>query len=150
MALNLKVPKILSIISSVLLLLGLLLGLVVFSQADSPEVKDLISEFYSTDPTIQANLEAEDLTFEEFQTGFISTMKGFISISLIATGIALLLNVIGVFIMKKAPRAAAVMFIIIGVLSILTVVIPALLITAGIMIFVKRSKHLNNENTIQA
>ncbi len=145
MTLNLKVPKILSIISGVLFLLGALVVLIIFLQIDNPALKDFLHDAYSNDPVIAEELAKNDLeiTMDEFIDEMLNLAQGFMGFILTSSILLTVINFVGVFLINKFPRVAATLFIILGVLSLFSVILPALLLTAGIMILVKRSRQLN-------
>ena len=151
MGLNLKMPKILGIVSLVLLVIGFILSLVIYTQIDNVDLfRDSLIEAYNSDPIYQENLGLTNAdTPEGFADGMISTWKNLLLIPVIGAVLSIAATLFSTIAMNKLPRTGAVLFIIVGVANLFTVIIPILLITGGIMILNRWSKY-NKEAGIPA
>jgi hypothetical protein len=152
MSLNLRAPKILGIIAFVLLLIGFLLSIVLYTQIDKLDIlRDAMIDTYNSDPNVQEGigLTNEPVTAEEFADEIIAYTKNFLLLPVISSLIACAAILFGIIWMNRFPRTSGVLFIIVGVVSLLSIVIPVLLITAGIMILSRSSKY-NKETGIPA
>lgn len=151
MGLNLKVPKILGIVSLVLLVIGFILSLLIYTQIDNVDLfRDSLIEAYNSDPIYQENLGLTNAdTPEGFADGMISTWKNLLLIPVIGAVLSIAAILFSTIAMNKLPRTSAVLFIIVGVANLFTVIIPILLITGGIMILNRWSKY-NKEAGIPA
>lgn len=151
MGLNLRAPKILGIVSLVLLVIGFILSLLIYTQIDKVDLfRDSLIEAYNSDPIYQENLGLTNAdTPEGFADGMISTWKNLLLIPVIGAVLSIAATLFSAIAMNKLPRTSAVLFIIVGVANLFTVIIPILLITGGIMILNRWSKY-NKEAGIPA
>ncbi|MCM3029014.1 MULTISPECIES: DUF4064 domain-containing protein [unclassified Niallia] len=152
MSLNLRAPRILGIIAFVLLLIGFLISIVLYTQIDKWDIlRDSFIDAYNADPTFQEDLGLTNMpsTAEEFADDMITAGKNFLLLPVISSLIACAATLFGIIMMNRLPRTSGVLFIIIGVISLLSVVVPVLLITAGVMIL-RRSSRYKNEAGIPA
>ncbi|MCT2347673.1 DUF4064 domain-containing protein [Niallia taxi] len=152
MGLNLKAPKILGVVSLVLLVIGFIISLVFYTQIDKQAfIRDAFIEAYNADPVYQESLGLTNLpdTPEAYADEMIVTGKNLLLIPVITSLLACAATLFSTIAMNKLPRTSAVLFIIVGVANLLTVIIPILLITGGIMILNRRSKY-NKEAGIPA
>ncbi|MCE4048341.1 MULTISPECIES: DUF4064 domain-containing protein [Bacillaceae] len=152
MSLNLRAPRILGIVSFVLLLIGFLLSLVFYTQIDKVDIlRDSLIDAYNTDPAYQEDLGLENIpsTGEEFADELIVAGKKFLLLPVIFSIIACAATLFSVIMMNKMPRTSGILFIIVGVVSLLSIIIPILLITAGVMILNRWSRY-NKEAGIPA
>lgn len=152
MSLNLRAPRILGIVSFVLLLIGFLLSLVFYTQIDKIDpLRDAMIETVNSDPTIKESigLTNESVTAEEFIDEAIASIKNALLIPVIYSVIACAATLFSVIMMNKMPRTSGILFIIVGVVSLLSIIIPILLITAGVMILNRWSRY-NKEAGIPA
>lgn len=151
MGLNLRAPKILGIVSLVLLVIGFILSLLIYTQIDKVDLfRDSLIEAYNSDPIYQENLGLTNAdTPEGFADGMISTWKNLLLIPVIGAVLSIAATLFSTIAMNKLPRTSAVLFIIVGVANLFTVIIPILLITGGIMILNRWSKY-NKEAGIPA
>ncbi len=151
MGLNLRAPKILGIVSLVLLVIGFIISLLIYTQIDKVDLfRDSLIEAYNSDPIYQENLGLTNAdTPEGFADGMISTWKNLLLIPVIGAVLSIAATLFSTIAMNKLPRTSAVLFIIVGVANLFTVIIPILLITGGIMILNRWSKY-NKEAGIPA
>lgn len=152
MSLNLRAPRILGIVSFVLMLIVFFLSILLYTQIDSfTPLRDAMIETVNSDPTLQESigLTNESATAEEVTDEAMALLKNSLLIPVIYSVIACAATLFSIIMMNRMPRTSGVLFIIIGVISLLSIIIPILLITAGVMILNRSSKY-NKEAGIPA
>lgn len=143
-----KVPKILASIACILFFLGLLVSFFVYSQIESDAVKSFLVDTYNSDPSIQNDPIFQNATSAEgFAEEMVTYIKAFAIVPLISLVIITIINLVAIFMVNKLPRTSAIIFIILAVVSFMSVLSPILLIIAGIMILVKYKKTIDIDTT---
>jgi hypothetical protein len=137
-----RVPKLLGFISiGVMVLINLITGLFYFLVSRG-YTANILTELISSDPKFQREMAGQDGTAaaREIAGGTMNFIEVMLIIFLVFWLLMLFLNLAGVFTLKKNPKASAVIFIVIGVLSLPTLIIPGLLIPSGILILTANKK----------
>jgi ABC-type phosphate transport system permease subunit len=141
---NRTAEKVLSIISAVFTVLGII----------STVVMMVFYNFLKSDPMIQKEFEAEmlaDPTINpedlEWIYGMFNFLGGLIWLFVILLIISLILNIIGIVNIwkNKNPKLAGIMFIIAGVLAGIINLTSILLYIAGILCFTKKPPQTNEQ-----
>lgn len=131
-----RVPKLLGFISfGITVLINFTAGLFYFLVSRG-YTANVLTELISSDPKFQREMSGQDGTAaaREIADGTMDFVEVVLIIFLVFWLLMLFLNLAGILTIKKNPKAAAVIFIVVGVLSLPTLIIPGLLITSGILI----------------
>lgn len=119
------IPKRLAIISLIILSIVLIATITLFFMADSVIIQRLLND-YTHSPETSA-----------------SALKDLLRPLMFLNFIPWLLNILGILYLKRYVMASAVMFIVGGLMMLYTLIIPALLVTAGTMLII----HIRHYNT---
>lgn len=137
-----RVPKLLGLISfGITVLINFTAGLFYFLVSRG-YTANVLTELISSDPKFQREMSGQDGTAaaREIADGTMDFVEVVLIIFLVFWLLMLFLNLAGILSIKKNPKAAAVIFIVVGVLSLPTLIIPGLLITSGILILTANKK----------
>ncbi|EAR68229.1 hypothetical protein B14911_26260 [Bacillus sp. NRRL B-14911] len=137
-----RVPKLLGLISfGITVLINFTAGLFYFLVSRG-YTANVLTELISSDPKFQREMSGQDGTAaaREIADGTMDFVEVVLIIFLVFWLLMLFLNLAGILTIKKNPKAAAVIFIVVGVLSLPTLIIPGLLITSGILILTANKK----------
>jgi hypothetical protein len=137
-----RVPKLLGFISfGVMVLINFSAGLFYFLVSRG-YTANILTELISSDPKFQREMAGQDGTAaaREIAGGTMNIVEVVLIIFLVFWLLMLFLNLAGILTLKKYPKAAGIIFIVIGVLSLPTLIIPGLLISAGVLILTANKK----------
>lgn len=131
-----RVPKLLGFISfGVMVLINFTAGLFYFL-ASRGFTANILTELISSDPRFRREMAGQDGTAaaREIAGGTMNFVEAVLILFLVFWLLMLFLNLAGILTLKKNPKAAGIIFIVIGVLSLPALIIPGLLISAGVLI----------------
>ncbi|MBM0065765.1 DUF4064 domain-containing protein [Alkalicoccobacillus gibsonii] len=126
---------VLGIISSVLLLLGILSAVSIntfFTSADSAQFQEEFNQEMANDPTLT---EAD----VEMVMGLVDSVPSFMTGLIVSWIIAGILGIIATIFVKKKTKLAGILFLVGGVIGIVSVIPAILYVIAGIMALVRKA-----------
>ncbi|TSB46035.1 DUF4064 domain-containing protein [Alkalicoccobacillus porphyridii] len=133
-----KKIRILSILAFVILAFTFFALLVsVFTIENNETVRAGLVDLYEQDPKVQRDIMAgtDSATIDEFVDESIQIFKSVSIILAVMTFVLLLIIGIGLFLQRRSPKTSGILYVVTGVITLLSVILPVLLIPAGVMSF---------------